>query len=60
MLRRANRLAARGRLPVQRPAQLADEPLAVHVNDLADERATMAVHAALAAGAESAHAVAEE
>jgi hypothetical protein len=45
---------------MQRTAQLADEPLAVHVDDLADERGTMAVDAAEAPGAERAHALAEE
>jgi hypothetical protein len=50
----------RGRLAVQRAAQLADEAVAVHVDDLADQRGTMAVHAPKAAGAEGAYAVAEE
>jgi pSer/pThr/pTyr-binding forkhead associated (FHA) protein len=45
---------------VQGPAELADQALAVHVDDLADERGTMAVHAAEAAGAQRAYAVAEE
>jgi hypothetical protein len=60
VLRRADRLAAAGRLPAQRTAELADEAVAVHVDDLADERGTMAVHAPEAAGAEGADAVAEE
>ena len=41
-------------------ARLADESIAVHVDDLADERGTMAVNAAVASGAEGAYAVAEE
>jgi hypothetical protein len=45
---------------VQRAAQLAHQPLAVHVDDFADERGTMAVHAPEAAGAQGADAVAEE
>jgi hypothetical protein len=45
---------------VQRPAELADESLTVHVHDLADEGSTMAVHAAEATGAERTHAVAEK
>jgi FHA domain len=45
---------------VQRPAQFADQPLAVNVNDLTDERGTMAVNATVAAGAERTHAVAEK
>jgi hypothetical protein len=45
---------------VPRAAQVADEAFAVHVDDLADERSTMAVHAPEAMSAESAHAVAKE
>jgi hypothetical protein len=45
---------------MQRAAELADEPITVHVHDLAHERATMTVHAAVAAGAERSDAVAEE
>jgi hypothetical protein len=45
---------------VQGPAELADQALAVEMDDLADERCTMAVHAAVAAGAECTYAVAEE
>jgi hypothetical protein len=45
---------------MERPAQLADEPLAVKVYDFADQRGTMAVHTAVATGAQGSHAVAEE
>jgi hypothetical protein len=45
---------------VQRPAELADQPILIHVHDLADERSTMAMHTAVATGAESTHAVAQE
>jgi hypothetical protein len=60
VLRGADRLGAPGRLPAQRAAQLAHEAVPVHVDDLADERGTMAVHAPEAARAERADAVAEE
>ena len=45
---------------MQRPAQLADQPLAVQMDDFADQGGTMAVHTAVAAGAQGTHAVAEE
>jgi hypothetical protein len=60
VLRGAHGVGASGRLAVQRAAQLADEPLVVDVDDLADERGTMAVDAPETAGAERAHALAEE
>jgi FHA domain-containing protein len=45
---------------VERPAELADEPLSIKVYDFADQRGTMAVHTAVAAGAQGTNAVAEE
>jgi len=41
-------------------AEVAHEPFAIEVHDLADQGGTMAVHAVVAAGAERAHAVPEE
>ena len=45
---------------MQRATELADEPFAVHVHNLAHQGGTMAVHAAEAAGAECSDAVTEE
>jgi hypothetical protein len=45
---------------VQRAAQLAHQAAVVHVYDLTDQGSTMAVHTAVATGAQGTHAVAKE